>query len=82
MGTGKQRRFLMDLRSSHDYNTFGPGISLSFFAYHFEGFIQRMPGLSKVENERRHGVCLSGSGPKGCYTHPMSPDHHNHQKRL
>jgi len=42
----------MDLRSSHDYNTFGPGISLSFFAYHFEGFIQRMPGPLLLVGQR------------------------------
>ncbi len=29
----------MNLRP-HRYNTFGPGIPLSFLAYHFEGFIQ------------------------------------------
>ncbi len=34
----------MNLRP-HRYNTFGPGIPLSFLAYHFEGFIQGMPGL-------------------------------------
>ena len=40
-------------------------LCLSAFA-HREDHTQDDWGTHKVENERRHGACLSGSGPKGC----------------
>ena len=49
----------------------------AFLRSHLERITHGMAGTSKVENERQHGVCLSGSGPKGCSAHPVSPNHHN-----
>jgi len=44
-----------------------PRLFCAFLVFQLEGVHRRITGaLQKVENERQHGVCLSGSGPEGC----------------